>query len=264
MTASNASTAFYDRSFMLSEAQRNRLLELWEIQKYGADNFADPEYVCIYGMRPDGWYGRGIRLLARTTLEAVHDRLGDRIGTDVAKLVGGLANRGSMAVVDPFAGSCNALYWLLRHLPDADGLAFEADRTICQLTRRNLAHLDRTITLVEGDYRARLGEHAFPAELFLVVFVAPPWGDALDPEAGLDLRLTQPPVAEIVAHFEGLYPDNPVLYVIQTHQNLVPDSLADLERSFEWSRVTIYDINEEGMKHGAILGANRWQPSSPR
>ena len=80
-----------------------------------------------------------------------------------------------MAVVDPFAGSCNALYWLLRHLPDADGLAFEADRTICQLTRRNLAHLDRAITLVEGDYRARLGEHAFPADLFLIVFVAPPW-----------------------------------------------------------------------------------------
>ena len=71
-------------------------------------------------------------------------------------------------------------------------------------------------------------------------------------------------VGEIVAHFEGLCPDNPVLYVIQTHQNLVPDSLADLERSFEWSRVTIYNINEEGMKHGAILGANRWQPSSPR
>ena len=190
MATSNAGAVLYDRAFMLSEAQRNRLLELWEIEKYGADSFADPDYVCIYGMLPADWYGRGIRLLARTTLEALRDR----IGADVAKLAGTIAEPGRVAVVDPFAGSCNALYWLLRHLPDADGLAFESDRVICELTRRNLVHLDRTITLVAGDYRARLVEHAFPSDLFLIVFVAPPWGDALDPRAGLD-RLRQKAVA---------------------------------------------------------------------
>ena len=260
MATSNAGAVRYDRAFMLSEAQRNRLLELWEIEKYGADSFADPDYVSIYGMLPADWYGRGIRLLARTTLEAVRDRLGDRIGADVAKLAGAIAERGRVAVVDPFAGSCNALYWLLRHLPDADGLAFESDRVICELTRRNLVHLDRTITLVAGDYRARLVEHAFPSDLFLIVFVAPPWGDALDPRAGLDLRHTQPPVADIVARFEELYPSNSLLYVIQTHQHLVADSLTDLERSLAWSQLRVYDINEEGMKHGVILGANRWSP----
>src|SRR5215217_1778820 len=142
----------HDRAFMLSEAQRNRLMDLWEIHKYGTDNFADPDYVCVYGMRPDEWYARGVRLLARTTLEAVRDRLGDRIGRDVARVVAGAPAGTRFAAIDPFAGSCNALYWLLRHVPDADGLAFEADRVICELTRRNLALLDRTITLVEGDF----------------------------------------------------------------------------------------------------------------
>jgi hypothetical protein len=61
----------------LSEAKRNQLMKLWEVKKFGSDSFADPDYVCIYGLRPDEWYGRGVRSLARTTLEAVRDRLAD-------------------------------------------------------------------------------------------------------------------------------------------------------------------------------------------
>src|SRR5262245_46626039 len=75
----------YDRAFLLSDGKRNQLMELWEVQQFGSDSFSDPEYVCIYGMPPTEWYRRGIRLLARTTLEAIRDRLGDRIGQDVAR-----------------------------------------------------------------------------------------------------------------------------------------------------------------------------------
>ena len=75
----------YDRAFLLSDGKRNQVMELWEVQQFGIDSFADPEYVCIYGMPPTEWYRRGIRLLARTTLEAVRDRLGDLIGQDVAR-----------------------------------------------------------------------------------------------------------------------------------------------------------------------------------
>ena len=60
-------------------------MELWEVQKFGTDSFGDPDYVSIYGMKPAEWYARGVRLLARTTLEAVRDRLGTMIGEDVAR-----------------------------------------------------------------------------------------------------------------------------------------------------------------------------------
>jgi hypothetical protein len=77
----------YDRAFLLSDDKRNQVVELWEVQQFGLDSFSDPEYVCIYGMSPTEWYRRGIRLLARTALEAVRDRLGDLIGQDVARVL---------------------------------------------------------------------------------------------------------------------------------------------------------------------------------
>src|SRR5262249_41604551 len=114
-------------------------MELWEVQKFGLDSFADPEYVRIYGMRPTEWYRRGIRLFARTTVEAVRDALGDRIGQDVARVVQTAPPTTPFAVIDPFAGSGNGLYWILRHLDHATGLGFEKDRAIFDLTTRNLA-----------------------------------------------------------------------------------------------------------------------------
>ena len=39
----------YDRGLLLSPAKRNQHVELWEVEKFGADSFGDPHYVSIYG-----------------------------------------------------------------------------------------------------------------------------------------------------------------------------------------------------------------------
>jgi hypothetical protein len=77
-TADSARTC--DRAFLLSPEKRNQVMALWEVQQYGIDSFADADYVRLYGMPPAEWYRRGIRLLARTTVECVRDALGDLIG----------------------------------------------------------------------------------------------------------------------------------------------------------------------------------------
>jgi hypothetical protein len=69
----------YDREFLLSPAKRNQIIELWEVEKFGRDSFGDPYAVSLYGMRPEEWYSRGVRILARTALEAARDPLGVRI-----------------------------------------------------------------------------------------------------------------------------------------------------------------------------------------
>jgi hypothetical protein len=148
----------YDRAFLLSDSKRNQVVELWEVQQFGIDSFADPEYVCIYGMSPTEWYRRGIRLLARTTLEAVRDRLGDLIGQDVARVLHNAPPATTFTVIDPFAGSCNGLYWLVRHVRNSQGLGFEIEKTIFDMTTRNLhiASLERPIELIHGDYKSLL------------------------------------------------------------------------------------------------------------
>lgn len=250
----------YDRAFLLSDGKRNQVMELWEVQQFGIDSFSDPEYVCIYGMSPTEWYRRGVRLLARTTLEAVQDKLGDMIGKDVESVIQNAPPTTTFAIIDPFAGSCNGLYWILCHVRNSKGLGFEIDKTIFEMTKRNISSLDRPIELIHGDYKSLLGTHRFPVDQFIVAFLAPPWGDALSETTGLDLQRTKPPITDIIDDFERVYEDNRILYVTQVHQNIEPISLANLKKRFDWSDLRIYDINVEGMKHGVLLGMNRWVP----
>ena len=252
----------YDRAFLLSAEKRNQVMDLWEVRQYGIDSFSDADYVHIYGMPPAEWYQRGIRLLARTTVECVRDALGDLIGVDVARVVRGAFPGTPCTVIDPFAGSCNSLYWMLRHLPNARGIAFEMDDAIFEMTTKNIASLDSPIDLRHGDYRDLMPTCAISADQLLVVFVAPPWGDALNLLTGLDLRRTQPPVTEIVDYFERLHAGKPILYVTQVHQHVESTSREELERRFEWSDLCIYDINAEGMKHGILLGSSNWKPAA--
>ena len=252
----------YDRRFLLSPEKRNQVMELWEVQKFGVDSFSNLDYVCLYGMSPVEWYGRQIRLLARTVVECVRDSLGELIGKDVERTIHDVASARQVIVIDPFAGSCNSLYWMLRCVRNSKGIACELDRTIFEMTKRNTASLDIDIELVNGDYRYLLNTRRFPLDHFIVVYVAPPWGDALSETTGLDLRRTEPPVAEIVDYVDEVYRQHPILWVIQVHQTVDPRSMAELESRFAWSLLRIYDVNIEGMKHGVLLGTSRWKPAT--
>jgi hypothetical protein len=251
----------YDRDFLLSPAKRNQIVELWEVEKFGRDSFGDPDAVSLYGMTPAQWHARGVRILARTTLEAVRDPLGNRIGEEVARVAGTAPPGSVLGVIDPFAGSCNRLFWILRHLPGAEGLGFEFERAIFDMSARNIALLGASIHLVHGDYRKLLNQHHFPGVHRIVAFLAPPWADALSVEAGLDLGRTKPPIENIVDDFESIYPSNPILYVTEVHERLVPEPLATLRSKFEWSELIVYDIPGATGRHGVLLGTRRWDAS---
>jgi hypothetical protein len=248
----------YDRDFLLSPEKRNQLIELWEVERYGRDCFDDSDHVHLYGMTPKQWYERGVRILARTCLEAVKDPLGDKIGTDIAGVVAPAVGNRPIGVVDPFAGSCNGLYAILRHLPGANGIGFEVEPAVFDLTTRNIAHLNAPIDLVCGSYKDLVNFRKYPTDHLVVVFVAPPWGDALHPGTGLHLDRTKPPILEIVRNFEQVYDHQPVLYVIEVHEINEPTALKAVEAAFDWSGLRIYDVNAPGLQHGILLGARRW------
>ena len=147
----------YDRALLLHGAKRNDVLTLAEVEQYGRDSFGDADYVSIYGMKPREWYGYGIRLLGRTAVECTRDALADRIGRDVASVAMRMPSD-ELVVFDTFAGSCNTLCWILRLLPNSEGIAFESDPQVFELTSRNLATLEQRIELVQGDYDQLLAE----------------------------------------------------------------------------------------------------------
>ena len=164
-----------------------------------------------------------------------------------------------ITVIDPFAGSGNTLYWILRHLPQANGLGFELDEVVFQLTKRNVSILGLPIEIVHADYAAALGKVNLPDEQLLIAFIAPPWGDALSPSAGLDLRRTTPRIDEIVDFMAHQF-HNRLLFSIQVYERLDPDSLAELTDRFDWSALRVFDFNAPGQNHGLLLGTRGWRP----
>ena len=247
----------YDRPFLLTGAKRNAVLELWEVERYGIDSYGDAEWVSIYGLRPSEWYARGVRLLGRTVVECTRDRLGDAIGREVAALV----RQASPLVVDLFAGSGNTLHWLLRHLPGARGLGFEVDPRVFALTRANLEALALPVEILNVDYVTGLADVRGAKGQLLVVFIAPPWGEALDRTNGLDLRRTMPSVTEILDVLGRDVRANPLLCVVQVYERLVPGSLAEVRTRLDWSELRIFDQNVPGEKPGVLLGTRGWIPA---
>jgi len=128
----------HDRALLLHGPKRNEVLTLREVQQYGSDSFSDPDYIQLFGMTPTEWYARGIRLLGRTVVECTRDSLGDRIGRDVASIAALLPLQTQFVVIDPFAGSCNTLYWILRHVHRSAGIA-ASDRAVGEKLYRKVS-----------------------------------------------------------------------------------------------------------------------------
>jgi hypothetical protein len=77
-------------------------------------------------------------------------------------------------------------------------VGFELDEAVYEAGRRNLSILSLDLELLQVDYESGLRALAVAEDALLVVFVAPPWGDALDEATGLDLRRMSPSVTEII------------------------------------------------------------------
>ena len=253
----DATLPVYDRELLLHGSKRNEVLSLAEIEQYGLDSFGNTDYVSIYGMPPREWYGCGIRLLGRTAVECTRDALGDRIGRDVASVARRMPSD-HLVVIDPFAGSCNTLFWILRHLPNSEGIAFESDPQVFDLTHRNLEALSQRIELVRGEYVTLLEQCHIPQGRGVVVFVAPPWGTALDEVQGLDLCCTAPPVSEVIEQVMRRFANHKMVFVIQVYERVSAPSLNQIRTRLDWTELRIYDINGKGRNHGILLGTKGW------
>ena len=254
-------TTTYDRQLLLFGTKREAVLELDEVQRFGIDSFGNPDHVSLYGMTPSEWYDRGVRVLGRTAVECTRDPLAVAMATDIAALAASAPSAAAPLVIDPFAGSGNTLHWIVRQLSGARGVGFELDSVVWQLTVRGLSIIGSPVQILNVDYVAGLDGMSVPADQPPVAFVGPPWGRALDPVTGLDLRRSTPPVSEVVDTLVQHFPRNPLLLAVQTYEKMEPVSQAEIERRCDWSAVQVYDLNPPGKNPGVLLGTRNWRPA---
>ena len=103
--------------------------------------------------------------------------------------VGRLSPVPRIVVLDPFAGSCNTLHWILRAPAGLGGPGLRAgpDGVRARRPQSRPAWADRSSSSTAATRRSSPSDRPAP-DAALVVFVAPPWGTALDEREGLDLR----------------------------------------------------------------------------
>ena len=256
-----AAEPVYDRALLLFGARRNVELDLAEVERYGTDSHGDRGLRVDLRKRPAEWYAAGVRLLGRTVVECTRDVLADAIATDIAAVVASAPEPQGAIVIDPFAGSANTLWWILQRLPGGRGYGFEDDAGVFQRTAANIAALAAPIELMNVDYAAGLDAISVPKDRTIVAFVAPPWGEALDPAAGLDLRRTAPPIPDIVDLLMARFPENPILIAIQVFERMNALSQAEVERRFDWTGLRVYDLDPARQRHGVLLGSRGWVPT---
>jgi hypothetical protein len=68
-----------------------------------------------------------------------------------------------------------------------------------------------------------------------------------------------PASGHVIDNFERIYPSNPILYVVEVHERLVPKPPVALRSRFDWSELSIYEIAGPTGRHGILLGTKRWQ-----
>lgn len=254
----------FDRDHVLFGPLREAVLDLEQVRRYGAAMFGDPDAISLYGMTPQAWYERGVRLLGRTVVECTRDSLSRLIAADVAEVAGRAPERTAL-VLDPFVGSANTLYWMHRALPGAVALGVELDPVIVEHTRHNLDLVGCPIEMRNGGYTDALDELGDLAALpdgLVIVFVGPPWGHALDTATGLDLGHTLPPVGEIVDRVLAGIPGRPLLVAVQAFERMEPVSLEAVRSRFEWSQVRTYSLNPPGRNPATVLGTRGWTPDA--
>jgi len=152
---------------------------------------------------------------------------------------------------------CFGFCW---HLPNSEGIGFESDHHVFELTRRNLAAMGQKIKLVHGEYVELLEELRVPVDRGIVAFVAPPWGTALDEVHGLDLCRTTLPIAEVIEQIARKFSGNHILFATQVYEKVGAPSLRDVQTRVDWTDLRIYDINEKAQNHGILLGTMGWSP----
>jgi hypothetical protein len=203
-------------------------------------------------------------MLGRTAVECTRDRLAEQIARDVASVAARANSTAPPLLIDPFAGSGNTLYWLSRYLSVDRGLGFELDPAVFALTHQSFSILGLPIEVLNLDYRAAIAELTPDGDQLVVAFVAPPWGDALDPVSGLDLRRTRPPIAEVTHYIRERFGQNRILLAVQVHESVNQASLVGLASTFDWWALNTYDLNERGQNHGVLLVSSGWKPSAVR
>ena len=225
---------FAARRRFLNPPWDRKQLTFREIRRAGWELAGNPHDLRLFGMNPIAWYCLGIRIRGRTAVEVTRDQHAQFLGESVAATLGasGIA---ISDVIDPFVGSGNLLFHVLRATKATRGVGLDNNEDVMELTGRNFSRLRRfgrlklaQLALHREDWVA--AEHYIENRPTLIL-EAPPWGDAFD-SRGLDIRKTAPPMATVLERLAHCARTAPMFAMLQIHPLMVAESVTEITRNY--------------------------------
>jgi hypothetical protein len=223
------------RQQYLSPPLSTRKLRLRETREAASRLSADRNDLRLFGLPTIAWYLVGIRILGRTVIEATRDPQARFLAKAVAET---LREHGHevATVIDPFVGSGNVLYHLVKETNARRAIGVELDADISRLTIRNFDVMRRLRQLRGADIAIHTGDwslcRTFLGEGSALVHLSPPWGDAFTVE-GLDLRATHPPIMAILSELERTSGAGPLFAAVSTFPKVVPESIDEVLATYK-------------------------------
>jgi hypothetical protein len=223
------------RRELLSPPIATQTLGLRETRQAARCLSGDARDLELFGMRTWAWYTLGIRISGRTAVEVTRDPQARFLARAAAET---LRERGHRVrvVIDPFVGSGNLLYHVVKETGAERGVGIDDDRGVLALTRQNFARLRKlgriggaSVALLDGDWAQSVG---FAYDDATLVIVAPPWGEAYT-EDGLDLRKSVPPVLQLLGDISaGAGGDGSLFALVHTVPHVVAESVAEIRDTY--------------------------------
>lgn len=220
----------YRESLLATRADEE--LTLADIQDYGSRFVGESDYLRLYGMTPDEYTARGVRLLGRTMIECCIDQYSAVIAAAAARWCPRREDAPPVGVLDPFVGSGNLLFHVARACGAGLALGFEAHAGVCGRTRQNFERIGFSAAVHHDSHTRALSELRARPDWRWVVILCPPWGEAFQHELGLDLQRTSPPIRELMDDFCPPASGPAPVFVIQTSRLVVEESIVELDGAY--------------------------------
>ena len=225
---------FAARRRLLNPPWDRKQLTFREIRRAGWELAGNPHDLRLFGMNPMAWYCLGIRIRGRTAVEVTRDQHAQFLGESVAATLGASGIAVS-DVIDPFVGSGNLLFHVLRATKATRGVGLDDNEDVMELTGRNFARL-RSFGCLKLRQIALHRQNWISAERHLenkptLIIVDPPWGDAFD-SRGLDTRKTAPPMATILERLAHCAGTAPIFAMLKIHPLMVAESVTEITQKY--------------------------------
>lgn len=239
------------RNAMLFSEKKDHVLSLDEILNVEKLFYETENVLSLFGMTPQKFYEKGIRILGRTSIECTVDSHAMQIADIVKNVRMKHFPHIKPVVIDLFAGSGNLLFHIATALDAQKAIGIEKQQSLYDLTKKNFEIINFKCQMHCGDSLNKLQLLQIPETTPIAVILDPPWGVDFDLEKGLDLLKTEPSIDHLISAVKQEFNSHRVYFFIKIYEKMVKESLEYIRSLFSFSTCNIIECS--GPRTGVLI-----------